>query len=128
MKVSSLKATAFLSAAVFAASVGMANAAAVDSVNAKCRATNAKNTNKLAATISKAFDGCVSAAVKAGSGNCSTTAAADTKAKVPGAKGKLADGVGGSCAGATVALAEHQLCGSPVGTRDHRTAPPSPCA
>jgi hypothetical protein len=116
MKVSLLKATAFLSAAVFAASVGTANAAAVDSVNAKCRATNAKSLNKLAATISKSFDGCVSSGVKNGSGNCSTTAAADTKGKVPGAKGKLADGIGKSCPGADVALAEHEICGTPIGT------------
>jgi hypothetical protein len=115
MKVSSLKATAFLSAAVFAASVGTANAEAVDTVNAKCRATNAKNVGKLASTVAKAFDGCVKTAVKNGSGSCLTTAAADPKGKVPGAKGKLADGIGSSCAGATVALAEHELCGTPVG-------------
>jgi len=117
MKVSSLKATAFLSAAVFAASVGMANAAAVDSVNAKCRATNAKSVGKLASTIAKAFDGCVKAAAKAGSGSCATTAGADTKGKVPGTKQKLLDGITKACddTAAAVALGEHQLCGTPVG-------------
>jgi hypothetical protein len=115
MKVSSLKATAFLSAAVFAASVGTANAAAVDSVNAKCRSTNAKNSSKHAATISKNFDGCIKAAVKAGSGTCTTTAGTDTKGKASAAAGKIGSGVGSACAGATVALGEHQLCGTPVG-------------
>jgi hypothetical protein len=117
MKVSSLKATAFLSAAVFAASVGTANAAAVDSVNAKCRATNAKSVGKLAATISKVFDGCLKSATKAGSGNCTTTASADTKGKVPGTKQKLLDGITKACddTAAAVALGEHQLCGTPIG-------------
>lgn len=117
MKVSSLKATAFLSAAVFAASVGTANAVPLTSVDAKCRATNAKNASKLASTISKAFDGCVKSAVKAGSGNCSTTAAADTKGKVGPTKTKLTDGITKSCddTAAAIALGEHQLCGTPVG-------------
>jgi len=121
MKVSLLKATAFLSAAVFAASVGTANAAAVDSDNGKCRGTIGKNVTKLASTISKAFDGCVKAAAKAGAGNCSTTAAADLKGKVPGTKQKFTDSVGGiktKCdAGIhAVTLAEHQICGTPNGS------------
>lgn len=115
MKVSSLKATAFLSAAVFAASVGTANAAVVDTANAKCRATNAKNAAKLGSTIAKAFDGCIKTGVKNGTGSCVTTAGADTKAKVPGAKTKLSDGIASACVGTAVALAEHELCGTPVG-------------
>ena len=117
MKVSSLKATAFLSAAVFAASVGTASAAPVDSVNAKCRATNAKNASKLGSTIAKAFDGCVKTGVKNGTGSCLTTAAADTKGKVPGAKQKTLDGIASSCddTASAIALAEHQICGTPVG-------------
>jgi hypothetical protein len=118
MRVRSLtQATALLTIGAFALSVGTAHAAPLTAADAKCRAAIAKGTGKLASTISKAFDGCVKAAAKAGSGNCQTTAAADTKSKVPGAKTKVTDGITKSCddTAAAVALAEHAICGTPVG-------------
>ena len=46
-----------------------------------------------------------------------TTAGADIKGKVPGAKQKTLDGITSSCddTATAIALAEHQLCGSPIG-------------
>jgi hypothetical protein len=123
MRLSSLtKATAVLCAVAFVtATAGTAQAAPVDKDNGKCRGTIGKNVAKLGSTISKAFDGCIKSAAKTGSGNCSTTAAADTKGKVPGTKSKFADAVGGAkskCDDTThaVTLAEHQICGTPNGS------------
>ena len=120
MKVSSLKATAFftVTAALLAVSVGVASAAPLATADdAKCRAGVAKNTGKLASTISKALDGCIKTAVKSLSGTCATTAGVDTKGKVAGAKTKVTDGIAGSCddTAQAIPLAEHQLCGTPVG-------------
>jgi hypothetical protein len=118
MKVSSLKATAFFAVAALVATAKIASAAPLASADdAKCRATVAKNATKLATTISKAFDGCIKTGVKNGAGACNTTAAADTKVKVPGAKTKLLDGIANSCTDVdqAIPLAEHQLCGTPIG-------------
>jgi len=118
MKVSSLKAIAFFTgAAFFAVSVGVASAAPLTADDASCRAGIAKTSGKVRSTLSKAYDGCIKSALKAGAGTCNSTATADTKGKVPGAKTKVTDAITKSCdnTAAAVALAEHQICGTPVG-------------
>ena len=88
MKVSSLKATAFFTAAAFAASVGVAHAVPLTAADAKCRSTIAKNSGKVMSTLSKAYDKCIKTALKSGSGTCNNTATADPGGKAAKAKPK----------------------------------------
>ena len=120
MKVSSLKATAFFTAAAFAASVGVASAVPLTAQDAKCRSTIAKNSGKVMSTLSKAYDKCIKTALKSGSGTCNNTATADPGGKAAKAKTKVGDGITKSCPNAAMEVAatlgEHEICGTPIGT------------
>jgi hypothetical protein len=90
------KASVFLAAAAIVATAGTGYAA-MTKEDASCRATIQKNAGKLGQTAAKTLAGCVKNALKAGSGNCSTIAAADTGGKVAGAAGKVGPGVAKKC-------------------------------
>ncbi len=120
MKVASfVKATALLSAAAIAATVGIADAQ-VTKDDAKCRATAQKNTGKLTATASKAIVGCWKSVLgnKIGFTDCNDSATADTKGKIGKASGKVTAAVGGAKSKCddtvhAAALAEYEDCPSP---------------
>lgn len=63
--------------------------------NAKCRGQVAKNASKYAATVSKTMAGCHKNRNKAGSGDCSTLGAADTKGKAGKTADKFESAIGG---------------------------------
>lgn len=111
------KALACTAAFALIVAAGTANAQ-VTKEDAGCRATIQKTGSKLGSTALKAIDGCIKAALKAGTSaaGCNTIATADTKGKVPGAQTKLTDGVASKCTGVATAtaLAEYQpACPSP---------------
>ena len=113
------KASVFLAAAAIVATAGTGYAA-MTKEDASCRATIQKNAGKLGQTTAKTLAGCVKNALKAGSGNCSTIAAADTGGKVVGAAGKVGPGIAKKCVDATNAaqLAAMANCPSPADADD----------
>ena len=124
MKLSLLaKATAFLAAATFVVSTGVAEAQ-VDKDNGKCRAAIGKGVTKLVSTASKTIDGCIKNAIKTGVAvDCNDLTVADIKGKNAKAVTKLLESVGGvktKCDDGlhALSLAEFESCPSPSQTTD----------
>lgn len=128
------KTTLVKTLALFAAVAFVTTATTADAQmtkgDAKCRATIAKTTGKLAATIDKAIGKCHKDRLKGKVGpatDCNNSAVADTKGKISKAAQKLRDSVGGvkdKCkdkkTGAvfTDVLAAYPSCPSPGDTSD----------
>src|SRR5690348_15884925 len=88
---------AVISAWTWAAAPITSQAAPVDAPSASCRAAIAKGVSRLANTTMKAFDGCVKAALKGDSVDCTDHLTADLSVKIPTVQAKLSAAISASC-------------------------------